>query len=173
MKLLRTIFTLMILAGSTFGSSKSPGLYIGFHAEGDEVEGPKFVRPDVVGGEKHYFRVSPELVARHFDGFYPFSASDGTSGVALRLNTEGQRAYQVMCSTNQGRLLRAIVGNQAVDVVKVDGNATADGYIVIWRGLTDEHFLLMEKKMKRLDGLKTQPPEKKKKEKPTKREASQ
>ena len=160
---LRALLAFALLTVSAQAGSKAPGLYIGFHAEGAEEEGPKFVRPDVVGGEKHFFRISPELVARHFDGFYPFSAEDGTAGVALHLTVEGQRAYEVMCSTNQGRLLRAIVGNTAVDVVKVDGTASKDGYIVIWRGMTDDHFVLMEKKMKRLDGMKSKPVEKKKK----------
>ncbi len=156
MNLFRVFTILALLPCSSMASTKAPGLYIGLHSEGLEVEGPKFVRPDLVGNDRYFFHISPEMRERHFDGFFPFQAEDGTFGVALHMNEAGLRAYEVMCSSCSGKLLRAVVGGQAVDMLRVDGTRSRDGYIIIWRGFTNQHFVLMEKKLRRLDGQKTE-----------------
>lgn len=109
------------------------------------------VRPNVIDGKTHYFRVSPDLVIRHFDAFRAFPSEDGGSyGAALHLNDEGLRAMAVMCSTNQGRLARTIVNGRAIDVIRIDRPGD-DGYFIIWSGLTEADFKLFGKKLKRLD----------------------
>lgn len=139
-------FTAVASAGG-----KSPGLYVGIHAEGDEYDGPKMVRPNEVNGKTVYFRISPEVVTRHFEAFHAFIAEDGGSyGAALHLNDAGMRAMQIMCSTNRGRLARTIVNGRALDVIRID-KPGEDGYFVIWKGLTPEDIQIMEKKLKRLD----------------------
>ena len=151
-KCLSIIFAVLSLASGVHGSGKSSGVYIGLHAEGDEQDGPRMVRPNMIDGKKHFFRVSPELVTRHFDSFRAFVAEDGaTYGAALHLNDEGQRAMAVLCSTNQGRLARTIVNGRALDVIKIDRPGD-DGYFIIWSGLGPDDLKLFSQKLKRLDG---------------------
>lgn len=153
----------LFLTAAAHAGGKSSGLYVGIHAEGDEYDGPKMVRPNVINGKTVYFRISPEVVTRHFDAFQAFVADNGSYGAALRLNDEGQRAMLVMCSTNRGRLARTIVNGKALDVIRID-RPGEDGYFVVWSGLTAEDLKLMEKKLKRLDeGLPGEEIKKKKK----------
>jgi hypothetical protein len=158
------LFMALAISSSSWAGGKSRGAYIGFHPEGDEAEGPKFVRPDVVGGEQHFFRINPDLTIRHVDSFYAFLSEDGaTFGAILKLNAEGQRAHDVMVSTNLGKLTRTIVNGRAIDVLRVDRPRQNDGQIVIWKGLTLQDLELMEKKLKRLDPLGKEAQKKKKK----------
>jgi hypothetical protein len=145
------ILAILFLTTAGYGSGKSSGLYIGLHAEGDENEGARMVKPNVIDGKTYYFRVSPELVVRHFDAFRAFVAEDGaTFGAALHLNDEGQRAMAVLCSTNQGRLARTIVNGRALDIIKIDRPGD-DGYFIVWSGLTQNDLKLFSQKLKRLD----------------------
>lgn len=130
---------------------KSAQAYVGLHVQGDEFEGEKFVRPNVINGQTKYFRIMPEVVTRHFSAFQAFMAQDGASyGVALRLNEEGLRAMDVTCVNNRGRLARIIVNGKLLDVVQID-NTPGDGYIIAWSGLDAADLKILGKKMKRLD----------------------
>jgi hypothetical protein len=164
--LLSLFFAALVPAVSVHAGGKSAAPYVGIHAEGEEYEGPKFVKPNVINGKTHYFRVSPEVVTRHFGAFHAFVAENGASyGAALRLTDEGQRAMAVMCSNNQGRLARTIVNGKALDVIRVD-RPGQDGYFIVWGGLDAADLKLLSKKLKRLDsGLPGEDvkPEKKKK----------
>ncbi|HEX2749228.1 MAG TPA: hypothetical protein VHM91_14570 [Verrucomicrobiales bacterium] len=142
---------LLLLTSLAHAGNKSSGAYIGLHAEGDEVDGPKMVRPNVIDGQTHYFRISPELAIRHFDSFRAFTAEDGSSyGAALHLNDEGQRAMTVLCSTSRGRLARTIVNGKALDIIRIDRSGD-DGFFIIWSGLSADDLKLIGKKLKRLD----------------------
>ena len=148
---LAVLLTALFLTTAACGGGKSPGLYIGIHVEGDQTDGPKMVRPNVINGKEHFFRISPEVVTRHFDAFHAFVAEDGaTYGVALRMNDEGRRAMQVMVSLNQSRLARTIVNGRALDILRVD-RPGEDGYFIVWGGLGPEDLKLFSKKLKRLD----------------------
>lgn len=166
-RFLSVSLAVLVLTGAAHGSGKSAGPYIGIHAEGDEHDGPKMVRPSVINGEKRFFRISPEVVTRHFEAFHAFVAEDGASyGAALRLNEEGMRAMAVMISMNQGRLARTIVNGKALDILRID-RPGQDGYFIVWRGLDAADLQLIGKKLKRLDsGV---PGENEKKEKKKKR----
>ncbi len=110
------------------------------------------VREEVIGGERHYFRISPEVASRHFAGYSAFPAEDGASfGATLYLNAEGRRAVEVMCSTYQGKLGRVIVNGRAVDTLRID-RPGADGQIIIWQGLNVADLKSMSKKLKRVGG---------------------
>ena len=149
--ILSLILTLLAAAPVAHAGGKSAAPYVGIHAEGDEYEGPKLVRPGVVNGTTHYFRVSPEVVTRHFEAFHAFVAEDGASyGVALRLTEEGKRAMTVMCSMNQGRFARTIVNGRALDIIRID-KPGQDGYFIVWGGLDAADLKLLAKKLKRLD----------------------
>jgi len=159
----------LVFSGAASGAGKSAGPYIGIHAEGDEHDGPKMVKPNVINGEKHFFRVSPEVVTRHFEAFRAFVSEDGASyGAALRLNEEGLRAMAMMVSMNQGRLARTIVNGKALDVIRIDRGGQ-DGYFIVWGGLSAADLKLMGKKLKRLDSGVPGENEKPKKEKKKKR----
>lgn len=133
-------------------AGKPKGPFIGMHPEGDKNEGPRMVRPDNVGGQVVFFRISPEVSGRHFGAYAPFMADDGSFGVQLQLKEEGERAVQVMCSTYQGKLVRIIVNGRPVDTVRLDRPPT-DGKIIIWTGLTKQDLLLFDKSMKRSGGI--------------------
>jgi len=164
-RLLNVLLATLIFTTAAHGSGKSAGPYIGIHAEGDEHDGPRMVKPSVINGEKRYFRISPEVVTRHFDAFHAFVAEDGASyGAALRLNDEGQRAMTVMVSTNQGRLARTIVNGKPLDIIRIDRGGN-DGYFIVWGGLNGADLKLMGKKLKRLDSGVPGEHEKEKKEK--------
>jgi hypothetical protein len=151
-RFLSIILAVLSLASVVHGSGKSSGCYVGLHAEGDEIDGPKMVVPNTIDGKKHFFRISPEISTRHFDAFRAFTAEDGaTYGAALRLTEEGQRAMTAMCTVNQGRLARTIVNGRPLDIVRIDRPGD-DGYFIIWGGLTKNDLKLLSQKMKRLDG---------------------
>ncbi len=145
------LFSALLFSQSAHGGGKSASAYIGIHVEGDQTDGPKMVRPNVINGKEHFFRISPEVVTRHFEAFHAFVAEDGaTYGAALRLNDEGRRAMQVMVSLNQSRLARTIVNGRALDIIRVD-RASDDGYFIVWGGLGPEDLKLFSKKLTRLD----------------------
>jgi hypothetical protein len=150
--MLPVFFAVLLIPGMARGSGKSSAEpYIGIHAEGDEHDGPRMVRPNTINGKTHYFRISPEVVTRHFEAFHAFVAEDGGSyGAALRLNDEGRRAMSVMVTTNQGRLARTIVNGKALDIIRID-RTSEDGYFIVWGGLNPDDLKLMAKKLKRLD----------------------
>ena len=109
---------LLLVALSCAGldaAAKNKGPFIGMHPEGSEEEGPRMVRPDTVGGQKRWFRMSPEVSGRHFGGYTPFAAADGNGmGALLYLNEEGMRAAMVMCSTFNGKLARILVNGRTL-----------------------------------------------------------
>jgi hypothetical protein len=133
-------------------AGKSKGPFIGMHPEGDEHEGPRMVRPDIVAGEKKYFRISPEVSGRHFGAYSAFMADDGSFGVALQLKEEGARALQVMCSNYQGKLARIIVNGRPVETLRLN-QPPADGRVIVWSGLTRQDLELFDKSMKRVGGI--------------------
>ena len=149
---LALLLSLFCLVSGARAGGKSAGPYIGIHVQGDEYEGAKFVKPNVINGQTKFFRILPDVAARHFAAFQAFMAEDGASyGVALRLNDEGERAMAVMCSTSQGRLARMIVNGKLLDIIHLD-RAPADGYVIVWGGLDEGDLKLLSKKLRRLDG---------------------
>jgi hypothetical protein len=152
MKTVLALFVLLLATVFTASAGgKSPGPYIGLHVQGDEYEGAKFVKPNTINGETKYFRILPDVTTRHFIAFQAFVAEDGASyGAALRLNDEGMRAMNVMCSTSQGRLARTIVNGKLLDIIHIN-QAPGDGRVIVWGGLNEEDLKLMSKKLKRLD----------------------
>ena len=152
MKTVFAFFALLLATAFTASAGgKSPSPYIGVHVQGDEFEGAKFVKPNVINGETKYFRILPDVATRHFSSFQAFVSENGASyGAALRLNDEGMRAMNVMCSTSQGRLARTIVNGKLLDIIHID-KAPADGYLIVWGGLDAEDLKLLSKKLNRLD----------------------
>lgn len=153
----RLIFLGLVLSlasGGVWAASKNQGPFIAIHPEGSKDEGQRMVRPEELGGEVRWFRISPEVSGRHFAGYTPFRAEDGTTfGAVLFLNDEGARAIQVLCSTFQGKLGRIIVNGRPVDTIRIDRPPT-DRRVVIWSGLSVEDFKAFDKsgKLKRVGG---------------------
>lgn len=149
--LLRLLCLFLMVQAPVIAGGSSPAPYIGIHVQGEEYEGSKFVVPNQVNGKTIYFRISPDVVTRHFESFHAFVSEDAASfGAALKMNDEGMRAMELMCTVSRGRLARTIVNGRALEVLRVDrpGN---DGYFIIWSGLTHEDIKLFSKKLKRLD----------------------
>ncbi|MDB6133678.1 MAG: hypothetical protein JWM59_1921 [Verrucomicrobiales bacterium] len=152
LRFLRLLFCLLLIPVSALAAGKSKGPFIGMHPEGDSQEGPRMVRPDMINGEKKFFRISPEVSGRHFGGYTAFMAQDGSFGAAFKLKEEGVRAVQILCSTYQGKLVRIIVNGRPVDVQQIDQPPT-DGRIIVWSGLNRQDLLLFDKSMKRIGGV--------------------
>lgn len=149
--ILRLLSLFLMLQAPAFAGGSSASPYIGIHVQGEEYEGSKFVVPNQVNGKTVYFRVSPDVVTRHFESFHAFVSEDAASfGAALKLNAEGLRAMELMCTVSRGQLARTIVNGRALDVLRID-RAPADGYFIIWSGLKHEDIKLFSKKLKRLD----------------------
>ncbi len=150
LRLLIRALTFVVAAPLLHASGGSPDAYIGLHAQGEEYEGPKFVVPSQAAGKPYFFRVVPDVSARHFKAFRAFPAEDGSFGVILHLSENGQRAMDIMTQTNRGRLMRTIINGRAVGTLTIDGDVR-DGRLVVWSGLDAPDLKLMAKKLKRLD----------------------
>jgi preprotein translocase subunit SecD len=150
LRLLLTLCVLLAIAPAARASGGQPGAYIGLHVQGEEHESTKFVVPSTVDGQQYFFRISPDVSARHFNAFRAFPAPDGSYGVILHLSEPGQRAMDIMTRTNRGRLMRTIVNGKVVGTLRIDSDVT-DGRFVIWSGLDAPDLKLMAKKLKRLD----------------------
>lgn len=151
-RFIRLLFYLLLFPSLGLGAGKTKGPFIGMHPEGDENEGPRMVRGEVLAGRKIWFRISPEVSGRHFSGYAPFAAADGTFGVALQLNAEGGRAVLVMCSTYPGKVVRIIANGHPVDAQRI-AKPPSDGRIIIWQGLSRADLLLFDKTLKRFGGI--------------------
>ena len=153
------LLLVMLMGGGLYAAAKNKGPFIGMHPEGSEDEGPRMVRADTVGGQKRWFRMSPEVSGRHFAAYTPFAAQDGNGmGAVLYLNEAGLRAAMVMCSTFQGKLARILVNGRPVDTVRIDRPPT-DRKIIIVSGLALEDFKAFDKSghLKRIGGEDSQP----------------
>ena len=148
------LLLITLMGGGLLAAGKNKGPFIGMHPEGSEDEGPRMVRPDTLGGQQRWFRMSPEVSGRHFGAYTPFPAQDGNGmGAVLYLNEEGMRAAMVMCSTFNGKLARILVNGRPVDTVRID-RPPADRRIVVMSGLMVEDFKAFDKseRMKRIGG---------------------
>lgn len=154
MKLPLILFASLALATAAFGSGKSPGFAISFHAEGDEFEGARMVREDTregPDGKRHFFRISPVVTNKSFKAFYVFPAADGTYGAAFRLDDSGWESVMQTATTDSGKLMRVLVNGRPVDFLRIDKPRADDKLIVLWKGLTEEDVKALRAKYKEIN----------------------
>lgn len=124
---------------------------VSFHIETEHAENPKMVFPIEAGGKTRYFRRMPEIATRDIAAFRPFPGDDGanTYGIVFQLKKAAARRLTSITSANQGRMLLAMTSGRPVDMVMID-QPVDDGFIVIWKGVTEAEIRLYDKAAPRI-----------------------
>jgi hypothetical protein len=148
----------LILAPSAFaGGKKADKASITFHMETEGTDNPKMIFPQVANGQTRYFRRGSEISLKDITAFSPFPAENGEGfGLVLKLKPNATNRLAAITSANQGRWLISQVNGRSVDGVLID-KPVSDGFIVIWKGITDMDIAVLDKEMPRIGA----PPKKK------------
>jgi hypothetical protein len=137
---------------NVFGMGKSSGgPRLTWLVEGDEFEGPKMARRDVVAapdGKVHFFRVTPMITEMHVIGMIPRQAEDGSWGATFLLNEDGWRSILVAAAQDSGKLIRVYINGRPVEFQRVARPAKDDHLLMIWGGLTEEEMTQLKGKYK-------------------------
>jgi hypothetical protein len=131
------------------GFSKKPTFTISFHAEADEMDMKKSMFPLQVEGRQMMFKIVPEFSQQNIVAFHPFDSETGDKGVAMQLDFRGRGALEMVTRTRRGQFLLAMVNGRPVDYVVLD-QVIDNGFITIWRGVTEETIKAMDKKYPRI-----------------------
>lgn len=118
-----------------------------FHSEGNAVDGAKRTFTHSIDGEPKVFQTVPDITQMDFAGFVPFRASDGSYAAAFTLTRHGAVKLNQLTLAKRGAYMVATVDMKVVDYMLID-KPVNDGVLVLWRGLTAEHVLFIEKKLK-------------------------
>jgi hypothetical protein len=118
-----------------------------FHSEGNAVDGAKRTFPHSIDGEEKIFQTIPDISHLDFSGFVPFRANDGSYAAAFTLNLHGAIKLNQLTLSKRGAYMVATVDMKVVDHMIID-KPVKDGVIILWRGLTAEHVLYLEKVLK-------------------------
>ena len=125
------------------GGGKAPTSTVSFHLEGGAGDGPKMVFKQLVAGKQRHFRYTPEITHKQVAAFHPFQSEAGDFGVALQLNKIGRQRLYTFSTQHSGKWLAAQVNGRVVDAVIIDKGVT-DGFIVIWKGISDPELQALE-----------------------------
>lgn len=148
----------LLLAPPAFaGGKKADKASITFHMETEGTDNPKMIFPQVANGQTRYFRRGSEISLKDVTAFSPFPAENGEGfGLVLKLKPNATNRLAAITSANQGRWLISQVNGRSVDGVLID-KPVNDGFIVIWKGITDMDIAILDKEMPRIGA----PPKKK------------
>lgn len=130
---------------------KSGGPHVAWLVEGEELEGPKMVRRDVVpapDGVLHYFRTTPMVSTIDITGMTPIPADNGTWGAVFYLNEKGWRSLQATVATDSGKLLRVMLNGRPIEFQRIEKPALEDHIICIWSGISDADLSLLKRRFK-------------------------
>lgn len=124
---------------------------VSFHIETEHAENPKMVFPVEAGGKTRYFRRMPEIATRDIEAFRPFPGDDGanTYGIVFQLKKASAGRLANITNANNGRMLLAMANGRPVDMVVIDQQVD-DGFIVIWKGITEADIRLFDKDAPRI-----------------------
>jgi hypothetical protein len=141
----------LAMAPPVFASGKKENkASITFHMETEGTDNPKMIFPQMANGQTRYFRRTPEVSLKDVTAFSPFPADNGQGfGLVLKLKPTAVNRLAALTSANQGRWLISQVNGRAVDGVLID-KPVNDGFIVIWKGVTDADIAILDKEMPRI-----------------------
>lgn len=123
---------------------------VSFHIETEGTDNPKMIFPQVVSGERRFFRRVPEITSSDFVGFSPFPSDvEGTYGVVFELKRNASTRLAAVSSANQKRWMVCQAFGRVIDEVIID-RPVEDGMIVIWKGLTLEEVAQLDKSFPRI-----------------------
>ena len=152
MKNLLLLCCCLLLGSAAYGMGRmGGGPTLTWLVEGDEFEGPKMVRRDVVAapdGKVHYFRVTPMVTQHHVRGMIPRQAEDGSWGATFILNEEGWRNILAAAAQDGGKLIRVYINGRPLEFQRVERPRTDDHLIVIWGGITESEMNQLKSRYK-------------------------
>lgn len=147
---IRTIFlagaAMLVASGFALASGKAgENAVVSFHIETEAGENPNMIFPVEAGGKTRYFRRMPEIGARDIAAFRPFPGDDNarTYGIVFQLKNAAARRLSNITNANQGRMLLAATNGRPVDMVVIDQQVD-DGFLVIWKGVTEGDIRLYD-----------------------------
>lgn len=132
-----------------------PKYKLSVHVEGASEDNPRELIPLPMGDRKFLFKRVPEFSHRQISAFEPFPADDGQgNGLLLQLDVSGRNALEAATRMRQGELMLTVVNGVPVDIVQTD-KPVADGRFTVWRGVSDETIVEMDKKLPRISQLRS------------------
>lgn len=140
-----------LCASALAGGNAEEDPAVTFHIETEQAENPQLVFPVEAGGRTRYFRRMPEIATRDIQAFRPFPGDDGANsyGIIFKLTNNATRRLNNITLANQGRMLLAMANGRPVDMVRID-QPVDDGFIVIWKGVTEADIRLLDQGMPRI-----------------------
>ncbi|MEO0446092.1 MAG: hypothetical protein AAF191_08455 [Verrucomicrobiota bacterium] len=105
--------------------------------------------------QQFYFTLTPVFTEQDVRWFYNFISEDGlTFGAAFKLHPQSAERLNLITKEPafQGKLLAAYVqpvtaqSPPVQSVVRIDRGVT-DGVLVIWKGLTNEHLQILQRRI--------------------------
>jgi hypothetical protein len=146
-----TMTLVLALTPATFAAGKKENkASVTFHMETEGTDNPKMIFPQMANGQTRYFRRTSEISLKDVISFTPFPADGGQSfGLVLKLKPNAVNRLAAITSANQGRWLISQVNGRAVDGVMID-KPVNDGFIVIWKGVTDADIAVLDKELPRV-----------------------
>jgi hypothetical protein len=141
----------MVLAPATYAAGKKEGkASITFHMETEGTDNPKMIFPQMANGQTRYFRRSSEISQKDVISFSTFPAEGGQGyGLVLKLKPNAVNRFAALTNANQGRWLISQVNGRAVDGIMIDKTVN-DGFIVIWKGVTEGDIAILDKEFPRI-----------------------
>ena len=138
-------------APAVAGGNAEEDPMVTFHIETEHAENPQLVFPIEAGGKTRYFRRMPEIGTRDIQAFRPFPGDDGanTYGIIFQLKNNAAKRLHNITTANHGRMLLAMTNGRPVDMVRID-QPVDDGFIVIWKGVTEADIRLYDKAAPRI-----------------------
>lgn len=144
------IFVLVVAPPALGGGKKADKASVTFHLETEGTDNPKMIFPQMANGQTRYFRRGAEISLRDVTAFSPFPAENGDGyGLVLKLKQTATNRLAAITSANQGRWLISQVNGRSVDGVLID-KPVNDGFIVIWKGVTDMDIATLDKELPRI-----------------------
>jgi hypothetical protein len=96
-----------------------------------------------------YFKIVPEVSHLNVVAFHPFDSDAGDHGVALQLDFRGRGSLEMATRLRRGETLLAMVNGRPVDCMVLD-EVIDNCMITVWRGITPEIIMEMDKKYPRI-----------------------
>jgi hypothetical protein len=133
-----------------------------FHLETEAGGNPKMVFEIQDDDRKRFYQRAPTVSMKDITAFAPFPSGTGDMyGALFKLNKAATGRLQSVSNANIGKFLVAQANGRVVDGVLID-KPVNDGFIVIWKGLTQDDIKLFDKALPRINDEK----DKKKKQDP-------
>ncbi len=146
-----TMMVILALAPGVFaGGKKENKAAVSFHLETEASDNPKMIFGQLANGQTRYFRRLPEFSMKDIVSFSPFPSLVGQEyGVMFKLKESAANRLAAITNANQGRWMIAQLNGRVVDGVMID-KQVSDGFIVIWKGVTQGDLAILDEEMPRI-----------------------